>query len=499
MIRHAFTGLLFGSALLVLATGCQVEQPAPYTESLVLGGEEVDAATLNNGREAYRLYCYACHGDMGDGRGPASSNLRPAPRDLRTALYKFTYVDEGLPTDEQVLTLLQRGLHGSAMHPWEDVPEVALRNIVKYIKTFSPEGYGWRDEEETIGNPLEAPCDPWSNEDANGNGALDEGEDCNGNNALDGDRLDAAIARGDAQFHGKSNCFQCHAAYSTRDGIAKAAWEFGERVSKFRDNLYYPVTQKSSYSVPIPGHKTAECSEDLECQKLNRHTADRWTCALPTGTCVDGENEDEDCTSDADCGEGWCEGAGTKGTCAECETDMDCGGAPCTEDSECAERYGSDKFQCAEDGYCVECLFGRECPKIGNPCETSPGECNKRVCRYGVCEQMAYIMPRQFEGGVFRNGSSPEAIFLTVRAGIKGTAMPASVESDADVWAIAHYVHHLTQVNRSAEEVTAHKAKLEAAPLTWSAPKPEPAPAEAAPAEAAPAEAAPAEASPSSE
>ena len=47
--------------------------------------------------------------------------------------------------------------------------------------------------------------------------------------------------------------------------------------------------------------------------------------------------------------------------------------------------------------------------------------------------------------------------------------MPASVESDADVWAIAHYVHHLTQVNRSAAEVTAHKEKLEAAPLTWTA------------------------------
>ena len=45
-----------------LFPGCKYEDPDPYTESILLGGEEVDADTLNLGRESYMLYCFACHG-----------------------------------------------------------------------------------------------------------------------------------------------------------------------------------------------------------------------------------------------------------------------------------------------------------------------------------------------------------------------------------------------------------------------------------------------------
>jgi hypothetical protein len=31
-------------------------------------------------------------------------------------------------------------------------------------------------------------------------------------------------------------------------------------------------------------------------------------------------------------------------------------GGPCVQDSDCSEQYGSDSFQCAQDGHCVECV-----------------------------------------------------------------------------------------------------------------------------------------------
>jgi mono/diheme cytochrome c family protein len=127
---------------------------------MVLGGEEIDAETLNEGRTAYTLYCYACHGHDGDGQGPASYGYWPPPRDFRQATFKFGGVPEGeLPADEDLIRLVHNGLTGTAMLPWEISHEEAWL-AVQYIKTFSPEGKGYRHPRKKPAGP-KIPDDPF--------------------------------------------------------------------------------------------------------------------------------------------------------------------------------------------------------------------------------------------------------------------------------------------------------------------------------------------------
>ena len=52
------------------------------------------------GKVLYGKHCSQCHGDAGDGQGPAADRLRPRPRDFRRGIYKIRRTTQGeLPTD----------------------------------------------------------------------------------------------------------------------------------------------------------------------------------------------------------------------------------------------------------------------------------------------------------------------------------------------------------------------------------------------------------------
>jgi len=211
---------------LVATSGCKdpVLNEAKFTAPVTLGGVAVPAKSLQTGREMYVRHCYACHGLAGDGRGPSAPGLRPAPRDLREARYKFgRFIGGDLPSDDVLVEILTEGLHGTAMLDW-DIPEPTLRNIVQYIKTFSPEDEGWRDPDNEIGTPIEVSEDPWTG------------------------KADEAVARGQVIFHGFATCQSCHPAYATKKEIADAFAEFGKQ-PEFRDNMYRSEKQKSEYKV----------------------------------------------------------------------------------------------------------------------------------------------------------------------------------------------------------------------------------------------------------
>lgn len=133
-----------------------------FTAAQKLGGQEIPAQVLNEGHEAYMRYCYACHGDKGDGNGPAAPTMRPPPRDLSTGVFKFAGVAAGeLPNDDDLDLLIRRGLSGTPMLPW-DITERERRGIVHYLKTFSP-----RWQNETPGERIKPDGDdPWKGKEA---------------------------------------------------------------------------------------------------------------------------------------------------------------------------------------------------------------------------------------------------------------------------------------------------------------------------------------------
>jgi mono/diheme cytochrome c family protein len=190
---------------------------------MVLGGIKVPADTLEAGQESYTHYCRACHGDKGDGRGPAALGLRPPPRDFTQGKFKFAAVESGaLPNDDDFRRIVRSGLHGTAMLAWE-VPEQELNDIIQYLKTFSPK---WQKGKP--GKPLTAPPDPWV-----------------GNET-------AAASRGKELYHVTTQCAGCHPNYSTRDEIAQMTVRLKKfQVTGFRDDMYGAVLKESEYRTTL--------------------------------------------------------------------------------------------------------------------------------------------------------------------------------------------------------------------------------------------------------
>src|SRR5258708_26984538 len=112
------TRSLFIGSLMLALSGCDHDHP--FKASMKLGGREVSADTLNRGRDAYQQYCRPCHGDNGDGKGYSSLALRPPPRDFTQGLFKFGHTPApSLPPDAELRRLVNSGLHGTALLPWD--------------------------------------------------------------------------------------------------------------------------------------------------------------------------------------------------------------------------------------------------------------------------------------------------------------------------------------------------------------------------------------------
>ncbi len=186
---------------------------------MTLGGQTVAPEVLESGYEAYMHYCRACHGEKGDGKGPAAAGFRPSPRDFTKGQFKFVAVSPGdLPNDADFVRIVKGGLHGTAMLPWE-LSETELHNVIQYIKTFSP-----RWQKKKAGEPIVASPDPW--------GQAKKAE---------------AVARGKVVYHVKAMCATCHAYYATRQEIydmSKA--ETGTGVTEIREDAYLPIVKDAS-------------------------------------------------------------------------------------------------------------------------------------------------------------------------------------------------------------------------------------------------------------
>lgn len=228
-----------GTALVVVV-GCSDKR---FTESKSFAGvttEErhtVSAETLNLGYEQYMLNCYACHGEDGDGKGPAAAYLRPPPRDFRQGLFKFGGVSAGeLPHNEDLIRLVKRGLTGTAMLPW-DLPDESLRAIVEYIKLFSESPTGeeddtyshrWQDPDNELGERITASEDPWKGKEK------------------------AAVIRGAKVYHATAQCSRCHPAYSTKQEIAAYNKELLDMdTAQFGADMYRSFLRDSDYGVKI--------------------------------------------------------------------------------------------------------------------------------------------------------------------------------------------------------------------------------------------------------
>jgi cytochrome c oxidase cbb3-type subunit I/II len=87
------------------------------------------------GREVYERRCVGCHGVNGDGNGPAATCLyRQRPRNFTLGVFKFRSTKEPLPTDGDLLRTITRGVRGTAMPAWYELPLTDRLAVIQYIK-----------------------------------------------------------------------------------------------------------------------------------------------------------------------------------------------------------------------------------------------------------------------------------------------------------------------------------------------------------------------------
>jgi len=91
---------------------------------------------VDYGRQVYERRCQGCHGATGDGNGPAAAFIQnDRPRNFNLAVFKFRLTPTGsLPTDGDLLRTITRGVRGTAMPPWHELPDQDRLAVIQYIK-----------------------------------------------------------------------------------------------------------------------------------------------------------------------------------------------------------------------------------------------------------------------------------------------------------------------------------------------------------------------------
>jgi len=115
-----------------------------------------DPEAARRGAKAYGRYCISCHGTAGDGRGPTAEWIDPRPRNFTSGTFKFRSTPSGeLPTDEDLLRTITRGLNHTGMPHWRALTGREQRDLVQYVKTLAP-----RFASEPQGKPISIPKPP---------------------------------------------------------------------------------------------------------------------------------------------------------------------------------------------------------------------------------------------------------------------------------------------------------------------------------------------------
>jgi mono/diheme cytochrome c family protein len=234
----------FGLVLCAVGAACEPNEWERDPAKLGLGETSVALRSLETGRQVYATYCAGCHGEKGDGNGPAARFLDPKPRDFRLGRLKFAAVAAGeAPNDEDYLRVIKHGLSGTAMPSFDLLSEKERVSVVAYVKTFYD---GWKGDPP--GGALSVGKDPWSDDHA------------------------AGITEGRKAYNGLAKCWSCHPAYETRADISAISAAADLPAPDFRANLYESEVKDSQWGAPIraPDFLTDRIKNGIEIETLVR-------------------------------------------------------------------------------------------------------------------------------------------------------------------------------------------------------------------------------------
>jgi len=122
-----------------IGAGCSRSPEAAQTTGNLTPVTKIEPSPnlLELGQAAFERNCAPCHGQAGDGQGPAAYLLYPKPRDFVAARYRLVSTWDFAPTEEDLFRTISRGMPGSAMPSWSHLTEETRWALVYYIKSFA--------------------------------------------------------------------------------------------------------------------------------------------------------------------------------------------------------------------------------------------------------------------------------------------------------------------------------------------------------------------------
>jgi mono/diheme cytochrome c family protein len=113
------------------------------------------AQDADRGKVIYGKWCAGCHGDDGKGDGDGAMFMLPRPRDFTRGVYQIRTTANGeLPTDDDLVRVVNEGMPGTAMPGWRArLSDQERRDVAAYVKSFSRFFQGESPEPLTFGKP----------------------------------------------------------------------------------------------------------------------------------------------------------------------------------------------------------------------------------------------------------------------------------------------------------------------------------------------------------
>ncbi|MBS1519289.1 MAG: cytochrome c [Bacteroidetes bacterium] len=90
---------------------------------------------ITKGKELYTTNCASCHGETGQGNGPAGAALNPPPRNFADPKNQTWKNGELI---SQMYVTLQEGIPNTGMASFSTIPPEDRFAIIQYVRTFSP-------------------------------------------------------------------------------------------------------------------------------------------------------------------------------------------------------------------------------------------------------------------------------------------------------------------------------------------------------------------------
>jgi mono/diheme cytochrome c family protein len=228
------------AASLLTVMSCTLDDWGP--DQLGRGHTSESRRQLQFGRDVYATYCVGCHGEKGDGNGPAARYLDPKPRDFRVGKIKFAHVASGeSPGDEDFVRVISHGLSGTAMPSFALLTAQERAAVVAYLRTFVK-----KKQNPGVAPPIGG--DPFQR------------------------NREAGIEVGKAAYHAAARCWSCHPAYEPWPEIARLTVEANLPAPEPAPDLYASHVKDSEWGTPIrpPDFLSDRIKTGIEVDSLAR-------------------------------------------------------------------------------------------------------------------------------------------------------------------------------------------------------------------------------------